>query len=96
MKFDCSRAGSPTARMSGIRLNSSWNITVISRRARWAPRQKCGPGPPKPRWSFGVRPRSKRNGSSNTAASRLAEAYQSTTLSPSLKVLVADAGAVLR
>ena len=41
--------------MSGMRRNSSRNITVISRRARWAPRQKCGPGPPKPRWSFGVR-----------------------------------------
>ena len=33
-----------------------------------------------------MRPRSNRNGSSNTAASRLAEQYQSTTLSPSLNV----------
>ena len=40
---------------------------VISGRARWAPRQKCGPAPPKARWSFGVRPTSKRDGSSKTA-----------------------------
>ena len=34
--------------MSGSQRNSSSNITRISRRARLAPRQKCGPPPPKP------------------------------------------------
>ena len=38
----------------------SRNITVTSRRARCAPRQKCGPGPPKPTWKFGSRLTSKR------------------------------------
>ena len=32
----------------GVAAQSSRNITVISRRARCAPRQKCGPGAPKP------------------------------------------------
>src|SRR5690606_12850031 len=42
MKLENSRSGSPVARMFGTRVNSSRNITVISRRARLAPRQKCG------------------------------------------------------
>ena len=28
-------------------------MTSISRRARWAPRQKCGPAAPKPKWGLG-------------------------------------------
>ena len=48
MNPDRSRSGSAVAWMSGSRRSSSANITVISRRARWAPRQKWGPGPPKP------------------------------------------------
>ena len=55
------------------RRSSSWSsITEISRRARLAPRQKCGPKP-KATCSFGVRAMSKRNGSSNTSSSRLAD-----------------------
>jgi NAD(P)-dependent dehydrogenase (short-subunit alcohol dehydrogenase family) len=48
MKLDRSRSGSALARMSGTRCSSSRHITVISRRARCAPRQKWGPGPPNP------------------------------------------------
>ena len=55
----------------------------ISSLARWEPRQKWGPPPPKVMWSLGERPTSKRNGSSNTDSSRFAEMYQMTTLSPS-------------
>ena len=40
--------------MSGSRVSSSRSITSISRRARWAPRQKCGPAAPKPRCGLGV------------------------------------------
>ena len=40
-------------------------MIAISRRARFAPRQKCAPPPPKATWLFGVRAMSKRNGSSN-------------------------------
>ena len=46
MKLDWSIAGSPVISRSGSRRNSSSNITEISRRARLAPRQKCGPPPP--------------------------------------------------
>jgi hypothetical protein len=73
MKFDSSRSGSPAVWMPGTSLNSSLNITVISRRARWAPRQKCGPGPPKPTCGLGDRVMSNRSGASNTASSRLAD-----------------------
>ena len=55
---------------------------MISRRARFAPRQWCAPGPPKPTCSFGVRVTSKRYGSAKTASSRFAELYQSTIFSP--------------
>ena len=54
MNADSSRAGSSVAVRSGIcRCNSS-NATLISRRARLAPRQKCAPPPPNPTWGFGV------------------------------------------
>ena len=46
MKLDCSMAGSPVISRSGSRPNSSSNMARISRRARFAPRQKCGPPPP--------------------------------------------------
>src|SRR5439155_72776 len=82
MKADCSMSGRPVTCMSGSRCRSSSNITRISRRARFAPRQKCGPPAPKPTWSFGVRVTSKRYASLQNASSRFAELYQRTTLSP--------------
>jgi len=57
---------------------------MISMRARLAPRQKCGPPPPKAMWLFGERVMSKLFGSSNASSSRLAEVCQKTILSPSL------------
>jgi hypothetical protein len=45
-------------------------------------RQKCGPGPPKPTWSFGVRVTSNRSGAANMASSRFAELYHMMTFSP--------------
>ena len=60
MKADCSISGSAVMRRSGSRSNSSLNITRISRRARLAPRQKCGPPPPYPKCAFGDRVMSKR------------------------------------
>src|SRR5206468_3156763 len=65
MNPERSRDGSPDASMSGMRRKSSRYMTVISRRAKWAPRQKCGPGPPNPTCALGSRRTSKRNGSSN-------------------------------
>ena len=53
----------------------------ISRRPRWAPRQKCGPTP-KARWGFGSRCRSRVCGDVKTSASRLAAPNHTTTLSP--------------
>src|SRR6266550_3396412 len=53
MKLLCSSAGSPTVRRLDSRRRISSNITMISRRARLAPRQKCGPPAPKPRWALG-------------------------------------------
>ena len=78
------KSGSEVVRMSGSQVNSSSNITPISRRARLAPRQKCGPPAPKPTCSFGVRRTSKVNGSSKMRSSRLADSYHMTTLSPSV------------
>src|SRR5439155_10036961 len=82
MNADWSMSGAPFTWMSGRRCSSSSNITLISRRARFAPRQKWGPPAPKPTWSFGVRVTSKREGSGQNASSRFAEVYQRTTLSP--------------
>src|SRR5207249_11318711 len=83
MKLERSRRTGPSSSMSGRRRSSSSNMMRISSLARWEPRQKWGPPPPKVMWSFGERPTSKRNGSSNTDSSRFAEMYQMTTLSPS-------------
>ena len=47
------RSGSPTATISGRRSKSSRNITPISWRARWAPRQKWGPAAPNPMCGLG-------------------------------------------
>src|SRR5215469_3664160 len=69
MKLDSSRSGSPAARMVGTRVISSRSITLISRRARWAPRQKWGPAAPKPTCGLGERVMSKRAGSVNTVSS---------------------------
>ena len=46
MNGDRSMSGSPTAWRSGTCSNSSRNASVISLRARLAPRQKCGPPAP--------------------------------------------------
>ena len=75
-------AGAPSDRSTGTRRASSSNSTRSSSRARLAPRQKCGPPPPNATCSLGWRSMSKRNGSSNTSSSRLAETYQRLTLSP--------------
>ena len=70
-------------RRSGTRRRSSSNITVISRRARLAPRQKCGPPAPKPTCAGVIgRVMSNRYGSGNIRSSRLAELYQRTTFWP--------------
>src|SRR5262249_11809303 len=82
MNAEWSLSGGAGTRVSGRRWSSSSNITRISRRARFAPRQKWGPPPPKPTWSFGVRVTSNRYGSGNAASSRFAELYQRTTFSP--------------
>ncbi len=68
--------------MSGIWRCSSSKTTLISRRARLAPRQKCAPPPPKPACGLGLRPTSKVNGSANLSSSRLAEQYHRVALSP--------------
>jgi hypothetical protein len=73
MKLESRRSGSAAARMPGTRCSSSRSIAVISRRARCAPRQKCGPAPPKPTCGFGDRVMSKRPPSSKTDSSRLAD-----------------------
>src|SRR3954470_15914203 len=73
-KEDRNRSGSPVTSRSGSRSNRAWNVTAISRRARWAPRQKRGPCPPKPTCGLGSRARSKTCGSAKTAGSRLAAA----------------------
>lgn len=75
MNCDNSRAGSSVATTSGICLRSSSNATLISRRARLAPRQKWAPPPPKPRCGLGLRARSNVQGSANFDSSRLAEQY---------------------
>ena len=46
MKFERSRSGSPSDSRTGTRAASSSNSSLISRRASWAPRQKCGPAAP--------------------------------------------------
>ena len=46
-KFEASHSDGPAASMSGSRVRTSRRIASISTRARWAPRQKCGPPPPK-------------------------------------------------
>src|SRR5437773_428271 len=82
MKFERKRSTGPASSMSGRRRSSSSNMIWISRRARLAPRQKWCPMP-KARCSFGVRPTSKRSACGKTSSSRLAEPYQTVSLSPS-------------
>ena len=82
MKFDRSLAGGSAAVMSGMRRVNSSNNALISSRARFDPRQKCGPRPPKPRCGLGSRPTSKSNGRSNTSSSRFADGYHTVILSP--------------
>ncbi len=57
--------------MSGSRVNSSSSRILISVRARFAPRQKCGPVP-NARWRFGARSTWNASGSSKTSASQFA------------------------
>jgi hypothetical protein len=71
--------------MAGTLVSSSRRIAMISRRARWAPRQKCGPAAPKPTCGLGDRVMSNRSGSAKTCSSRLAHWYISRNLSPSAK-----------
>jgi NADPH-dependent 2,4-dienoyl-CoA reductase/sulfur reductase-like enzyme len=47
-KLESSRIGSPVALILGVRRKIFRHMTVISRRARCVPKQKCGPGAPKP------------------------------------------------
>ena len=77
------RAGELDARRQ--RSSSASSTTRISRRASAAPRQKWLPWP-KARCGLGSRRTSKRNGSANTASSRLADAHHSVTLSPARMV----------
>ena len=65
-------------------------MTRISMRARFAPRQKWGPPPPKAMWGLGFRPMSKVSGSSKTSSSRLAEMWKKTTFWSSSMLLAAD------
>src|SRR5437763_1597199 len=78
------RSGLSMALTLGARAVNSSKSTRISIRARLAPRQKCGPPPPKAMCSFGERRMSKANGSTKCSSSRLADEYQRETLSPSL------------
>ena len=50
----------PASSIDRRRGSSSWNRIFVSSRARWAPRQKCGPPGPNVTWSFGVRVTSNR------------------------------------
>ena len=72
--------------MSGSRASSWRNTTESSRRARWAPRQKWGPGPPNPTWGLGSRRTSKRG---SVPRSTVARSEGSTCAK---LVLSADAG----
>ncbi len=71
--------------------STSSSMTRISSRARLAPRQKWVRWP-KVRWGLGARRMSKRNGSSKTASSRLADGHHSVTLSPAAMVVPAQLG----
>src|ERR1700722_15126363 len=51
----------PRARIVGIRRGGSPKNTPNSKTPKPAPRQKCGPPPPKATWSLGWRSMSKRN-----------------------------------
>ena len=61
MNDDCNRAGSAVAVTSGIWRRNSSKATLISRRARLAPRQKCAPPPPNPTCGLGLRRTSNRH-----------------------------------
>ena len=72
LRFERTRTGSPVSSMSENVDSTSSKNTRPSRRARWAPRQKCSPMPNE-RCGFGERWMSKRFGSSNTVSSRFAD-----------------------
>ena len=69
---------------------------LISRRARLAPRQKCGPPAPKPTCSFGVRVTSKRYGSANCALVAVGRVVEHHDLVAGLDLLAADDGVARR
>ena len=53
-KSDRIRSTGPRISIDRSRGSSSWKRIFVSRRARCAPRQKCGPPGPNVTWSFGV------------------------------------------
>ena len=64
--------GSPAGSRSSSRAQDLAEHRLDLDAGEAAPRQKCGPPPPKATWSLGVRPTSRRSGSANAARSRLA------------------------
>ena len=73
ISVDRTRSTGPASSRSFIRDSTSGMIAVASTRARFAPRQKWVPPPPKARCGFGARPMSKRSGSAKWVSSRLAD-----------------------
>ena len=70
---DGMRSTGPANSMFFIRDSTSGTRAAASARARFAPRQKWVPPPPKARWWFGLRPISNRSGSAKWVSSRLAD-----------------------
>ena len=80
-EVDLGPLGSPAGSMASTRSRSLARSVRISRRANWAPRQKCAPTPNESSLSASGRRTSKRIGSTNTSSSRLADGYDSSTAS---------------
>src|SRR3954452_25554908 len=83
-KFERSRSGGPISSIRSVRASISSNAIRTSILARCAPMQWWMPPGPKAMCGFGVRPTSKRYGSSKTVSSRLPDTNQVVTLSPAL------------
>src|SRR5689334_1837876 len=73
IRYERTRSTGPASSRPFIRDSTSGMIAEASTRARFAPRQKWVPPPPKARWGFGARPMSKTSGSANRVRSRLAD-----------------------
>ena len=69
MKLLRRRSIGPSMRMSARRGSSSSNSTLISIRASWAPRHRCGLISPNATCGLGERRMSNVNGSAKTASS---------------------------